>query len=126
MTAGVHRIESLNAVTLGVSDMARAAAFYAAAGFELKYGGAEAEFTSYRLGPNHLNLMRLPRGEQQGWRGRVIVYVADVDATYAHVVAVGLTPEFEPRDADWGERYFHMRDPDGHELSFARLLDGAD
>jgi uncharacterized glyoxalase superfamily protein PhnB len=25
-----------------------------------------------------------------------------------------------PRDAPWGERYFHMRDPDGHELSFAR------
>ncbi len=28
----------------------------------------------------------------------------------------------QPRDASWGERYFHMRDPDGHELSFARPL----
>ena len=26
----------------------------------------------------------------------------------------------DPRDAPWGERYFHMRDPDGHELSSAR------
>jgi uncharacterized glyoxalase superfamily protein PhnB len=25
-----------------------------------------------------------------------------------------------PQDASWGERYFHMADPDGHELSFAR------
>ncbi|MGE0227001.1 MAG: VOC family protein [Dehalococcoidia bacterium] len=122
MSAGTHRIESLNAVTLGVADMARAAAFYAAAGFEREYGGADAEFTSYRLGPNHLNLMRVPLGEQHGSWGRVVVYVADVDATYAHMVAAGLTPEFAPRDANWGERYFHLRDPDGHELSFARLL----
>jgi hypothetical protein len=27
-----------------------------------------------------------------------------------------------PRDASWGERYFHMLDEDGHELSFARQL----
>ena len=27
-----------------------------------------------------------------------------------------------PADAPWGERYFHVLDPDGHELSFARLL----
>jgi uncharacterized glyoxalase superfamily protein PhnB len=27
-----------------------------------------------------------------------------------------------PSDAPWGERYFHVRDPAGHELSFARLL----
>jgi len=24
-----------------------------------------------------------------------------------------------PRDAAWGERFFHLTDPDGHELSFA-------
>ncbi len=24
------------------------------------------------------------------------------------------------RDAEWGERYFHIIDLDGHELSFAR------
>ena len=32
-----------------------------------------------------------------------------------------LQPE-EPRDGSWRERYFHMYDPDGHELSFARPL----
>jgi uncharacterized glyoxalase superfamily protein PhnB len=31
-------------------------------------------------------------------------------------------PADKPRNASWGERYFHMRDPDGHELSFARPL----
>jgi uncharacterized glyoxalase superfamily protein PhnB len=41
---------------------------------------------------------------------------------HARAVAAGLEPKFEPRDAPWGERYFHLVDPDGHELSFARPL----
>jgi hypothetical protein len=31
-------------------------------------------------------------------------------------------PTTAPRDAEWGERFFHLMDPDGHELSFARPL----
>jgi hypothetical protein len=27
-----------------------------------------------------------------------------------------------PRDAAWGERYFHLHDPDGQELSFAQPI----
>jgi uncharacterized glyoxalase superfamily protein PhnB len=50
----------------------------------------------------------------------VIIHVEDVDALHAHARAEGLAPEAPPRDAEWGERYFHLRDPDGHELSFAR------
>ena len=34
----------------------------------------------------------------------------------------GPNPQFAPRDAPWNERYFHLTDPDGHELSFARPL----
>jgi catechol 2,3-dioxygenase-like lactoylglutathione lyase family enzyme len=34
---------------------------------------------------------------------------------------LGFHPEI-PRDASWGERYFHMSDPEGHELSFARPI----
>jgi uncharacterized glyoxalase superfamily protein PhnB len=52
----------------------------------------------------------------------VIFYVSDVDLLYQQALARGLQPEFAPRDADWGERYFHITDADGHELSFARLL----
>jgi hypothetical protein len=33
----------------------------------------------------------------------------------------GADPEI-PRDASWGERYFYVLDPDGHELSFAQPL----
>jgi uncharacterized glyoxalase superfamily protein PhnB len=50
----------------------------------------------------------------------MIFYVDDVDAQYERAVLVGLNPEFSPRDGSWGERYSHILDPDGHELSFAR------
>ena len=53
---------------------------------------------------------------------RATQLVADVDAVHALSVARGYAPEFEPRDAEWGERYFHLCDPDGHELSFAKRL----
>ncbi|PYX11578.1 MAG: glyoxalase, partial [Acidobacteria bacterium] len=50
--------------------------------------------------------------------GRMIFYVADVDAFWGYLRRKGFHPE-TPRDASWGEQYFHMSDPDGHELSFA-------
>ena len=32
--------------------------------------------------------------------------------------------ENEPIDATWGERYFHIREPDGYQLSFAEPIAG--
>jgi uncharacterized glyoxalase superfamily protein PhnB len=52
----------------------------------------------------------------------VIFHVTDVDAFHARALAAGLEPDTSPADAAWGERFFHLTDPDGHELSFARLL----
>lgn len=115
-------IESLSAVTLTTGDMARAVDFYEALGFERIYGGAEADFSSYRAGSGYLNLALRAQPARFAVWGRAIFYVDDVDAMYARAVAAGFTPEFAPRDARWGERYFHLRDPDGHELSFARPI----
>jgi len=102
--------------------MDRAVDFYQALGFEIRYGGAHAEFTSFAFGPNYLNLIAVPRIKQWGWWGRIIFYVDDVDAFHANALARGYVAETSPQDAAWGERYFHILDPDGHELSFARLL----
>ena len=41
---------------------------------------------------------------------------------YRNAVAQGLQSQFAPRYAEWGEHYFHIADPDGHELSFAKPL----
>ena len=118
----MSRIESISAVTVVVADMARSVRFYESLGFERLYGGESADFSSYRVGDGYLNLaFRDDPGEVSGW-GRTIFYVDDVDAMHATVLESGHAPEFEPSDAPWGERYFHLRDPDGHELSFARPL----
>lgn len=122
MTAGVP--ESLSAVTLAVADMAASVAFYEALGFRRLYGGPEAAFTSFAVGGSYLNLQAGRTGPVEGW-GRFIVHVDDVDAAHRRVTDAGYVPEFPPTDAPWGERYFHIRDPDGHEVSLARPLPGA-
>jgi catechol 2,3-dioxygenase-like lactoylglutathione lyase family enzyme len=116
------RILSISAVTLVTHDMASAVRFYETLGFPLDYGGSDASFTSFRVGENHLNLTTTSLARHGGGWGRLILYVDDVDTMYAHAVAQGLQPEAPPRDAPWRERYFHVRDPDGHELSFAQPL----
>ncbi|HJQ59472.1 MAG TPA: VOC family protein [Vineibacter sp.] len=115
-------IESISAITLATHDMRRAVRFYRQLGFEIAHGGESAAFTSLRVGDGHLNLIAQPAEKQWTWWGRAILYTDDVDALYATALAAGLKPQAPPRDAEWGERYFHLTDPDGHELSFARPL----
>lgn len=104
--------------------MARAIAFYRALGFEMINGGDTAALTSFAAGSSFLNVIAAPKDAEISFWGRAIFYVDDVDAMHARAVAAGLTPEAAPRDAPWGERFFHLVDPDGHELSFARPLGG--
>jgi len=120
----VPTIEGISAVTLVTRDMARAFRFYRALGFTLRHGGERATFTSLHAGSGYLDLIARPAGRERSWWGRVIFYVTDVDAFHARAVAAGLTPDTAPADAAWGERFFHLTDPDGHELSFARPLPG--
>jgi catechol 2,3-dioxygenase-like lactoylglutathione lyase family enzyme len=115
-------IEGISAVTLNTHEMPRAVRFYRSLGFEVLHGGEESSFTSFRAGASYLNLIAQPAEQRWFWWGRVIFYVADVDALYDRALAAGCQPTTAPRDAAWGERFFHLIDPDGHELSFARPL----
>lgn len=112
----------ISAITLGTSDMRRSVRFYQSLGFTIDYGGEEAGFTSFRVGASKLNLIADERAADVQWWGRVIFWVDDVDTFYEKVGSLGLEPEAPPSDATWGERYFHLTDPDGHELSFATPL----
>ena len=73
-------IEALSAITLATHDMARAVAFYRALGFVMHYGGADADFTSFRAGSSYLNLIAMPPERRWSWWGRIIFHVDDVDA----------------------------------------------
>ena len=90
-------------------------------GMEVIYGGEDAYFSSLRVEDAECPILNLEQGRSAtGW-GRMVFYVADVDAFWTHLEERGFDPE-RPQDASWGERYFHMSDPDGHELSFARPI----
>ncbi|MGH8987342.1 MAG: VOC family protein [Acidimicrobiales bacterium] len=109
-------------MTLATVDMARATSFYDALGFVRSHGGPTADFTTYCVGDGYLNLQVDPRRPHPAGWGRVIVWVDDVDAMYRRASGAGMAPSSAPEDAPWGERYFHLRDPDDHELSFAKRL----
>jgi catechol 2,3-dioxygenase-like lactoylglutathione lyase family enzyme len=113
-------IEHISAVTLPVTDMAAAVAFYQRLGFDASYGGPNAAFTTMSVGESVINLRRVLSSASRGW-GRVILRVRGVDALHAHLLEKGLAPA-APRDAEWGERYFEVSDPDGFVISFAQLL----
>ena len=115
-------MEAVSAITLATHDMPRAVRFYRALGFQLHYGGEDATFTSFTVGKSYVNIVAVAPEQVWSWWGRVIFHVSDVDAMHRRALQLGLAPEFAPQDAPWGERYFHLTDPDGHELSFARPL----
>ena len=115
-------VQHISAVTLAVRDMATAVDFYQAkVGLGLRYGGSTASLTSFEIGGSFLNLILVTEGGWSWW-GRLILHVDDVDAIYNGLTRAGLSPDAPPEDATWGERYFHITDPDGHELSFAKRL----
>src|SRR5256885_8320009 len=101
-------IEGISAVTLGTHEMPRSVGFYRALGFEVLHGGEESSFTSFRSGTSYLNLIVQPAERRWSWWGRVIFYVTDVDALYERALAAGYQPATVPRDAEWGERFFHL------------------
>jgi catechol 2,3-dioxygenase-like lactoylglutathione lyase family enzyme len=113
-------IEKISAVTLKVRNMHASVKFYKdILGFKMLYGGENATFSSFLTAEDQY--LNLEEGESAtGW-GRIIFYVDDVDVLYNHLKANGFCPG-NPADASWGERYFHVLDPEGHELSFARSL----
>ena len=78
--------------------------------------------SSFVIGNTYLNIIAQPADKQWSWWGRLILHVLDTDSLYERAIHAGLTPEAPPREAEWGERYFHLTDHDGHELSFATPL----
>ncbi len=121
------KINGISAVTLFVSDMKKSFEFYSKIpGFILVCGGPTNDFTTFEIGISKrscLNL-ELKTDTKKSDFGRVIFYTDDVDELYSYLrndadFSKLTTFENEPTTADWGERFFHIRDPDNYQLSFA-------
>ena len=115
-------VEKISAVTLKVTSMQASVRFYRdLLGMEVVYGGEDWCFSSLRAKSTKDPILNLEQGSPVPQWGRLIFYVPEVDAFWSYLKEKGFHAE-SPRDASWGERYFHMYDPDGHELSFAHPL----
>jgi len=113
-------IKRISGVTLAVKDMKKSVDFYAnVLGLRMLYGGSDASFTSFDVGGTFLNL-EAGEPSAEDW-GRIIFHVDSVDKLFDYMKNKGFKVN-EPRNAYWGERFFHASDPDGHELSFAQPI----
>ena len=59
--------------------------------------------------------------------GRIIFHTENVDRLYSYMkqdeyISKSIVFENEPTNASWGERFFHVREPNGYQLSFAQPL----
>ena len=100
--------------------MGTSVTFYQKLGLDVSYGGPDAPFTTMRAGESVINLRQA--SDSAGNSGvRVILRVRGVDGLREDLIAKGLSPT-PLRDAEWGERYFEISDPDGFVISFAQLL----
>ena len=120
------RVSKISAVTLPVSDMEKSVNFYSKIpNFKIVYGGSDSQFTSFLIEDTEKSYLNLKLNETRSLNfGRIIFYTDDVDELFTYMendeTISGLGKlESKPEDAVWGERFFHMLDPDGYKLSFA-------
>jgi catechol 2,3-dioxygenase-like lactoylglutathione lyase family enzyme len=132
------KVYKISGVTLSVKNMEKSCKFYSKIpGFKIVYGGSNADsFTTFKIGEDITNKMYLnlelrtnndiaiPQLNNRRDFGRIILYTEDVDELYSQFksdvsISKLISFENEPTNALWGERFFHIRDPDGYQLSFA-------
>ena len=89
-------------------------------GHEDDYSGSAADFNN-----NKFNLGEKTKGRENF--GRIIFHTDNVDKLYSYMeydeyVSKSIIFESKPTNAPWGERFFHIREPNGYQLSFAQPL----
>lgn len=113
----------ISLVTLGVSDVPRAARFYEALGFTRKVKAAPAdEVAFFDAGTLAGGLAHdagfAPGSKPASFRGSSLAWncasEAEVDAVMALALKAGATELVPAKEADWGGYHGHFLDPDGH------------
>lgn len=84
------------------------------------YSSSDAYFNN-----NKSNLGGKMKGSENF--GRIIFHTDNVDKLYSYMqydeyVSKSIIFENQPTNAPWGERFFHIREPNGYQLSFAQPL----
>ncbi|MGW1722004.1 VOC family protein [Streptomyces sp. NPDC002306] len=124
-----------DAIGLVVADLPASVAFYRRLGFAFPEGAEREPHTEAEL-PGGLRLLLdtedTVRSFHPRWRapsggGRASLALrcdepGEVDAVFEELVGAGYHGELKPWDADWGQRYAVVLDPDGNGVDlFAPL-----
>ena len=117
-------------------------------GFRLTYGGKPSDrFTTFEIGKGsktttylNLEVIEVVEASSDFYKkpnlgktrdsedfGRIIFHTENVDTLYSYMkqdedISKSVVFENEPTNAPWGERFFHIREPNGYQLSFAQPL----
>ncbi|MET8079931.1 VOC family protein [Streptomyces sp. NPDC005303] len=116
-----------DAIGLVASDMAASVAFYRRLGFPFPEGAESQPHAEAEL-PGGVRLMldtedtirsfhprwRAPTGGSRTGLALRCDSPAEVDAVYEELVGEGFHGELKPWNADWGQRYASLHDPDGN------------
>ncbi|MBG0563061.1 VOC family protein [Actinoplanes aureus] len=128
----------LNAIGLAVADMATSLAFYRLLGMEFAEGAEQAPHVEVTLSggvrlmwDTHALIKTFDSGfTPPGPDGARISLAfecagpAEVDAVYRRLVEAGHAGVMEPWDAEWGQRYAVVHDPDGNGVDLYAPLAG--
>jgi catechol 2,3-dioxygenase-like lactoylglutathione lyase family enzyme len=143
------KVYRISAITLKVKNMQKSYSLYSKIpGFRLTYGGKPSDhFTTFGIGKEskptiylNLELIEEEKDSSDFYKrpnlgkmkvnedfGRIIFHTENVDELYScmkndeHISRLVIF-ENEPTNAPWGERFFHIREPNGYQLSFAQPL----
>jgi catechol 2,3-dioxygenase-like lactoylglutathione lyase family enzyme len=119
----------IDAIGLVVNDMAKSLAFYRRLGLDIPPDADNAPHTEYTL-PGGLRVLwdtvetvrsfdpewTPPQGGQRIGIAFICDDPAEVDRIYVELTDAGYTGHKEPWDADWGQRYAVVHDPDGNGI----------
>jgi catechol 2,3-dioxygenase-like lactoylglutathione lyase family enzyme len=143
------KVYRISAITLRVKDMEKSCTLYSKIpGFSLTYGGKPSDhFTTFEIGKGNnattylnLEVIEVDEGSSDLYKkrnlgktrnsedfGRIIFHTENADALYSYMkqdeyISKFVVFENEPTNAPWGERFFHIREANGYQLSFAQPL----
>ena len=129
------KVTKISAITIFTEHMKKSCMFYSSIPkSELSYGGPNSNFTTIKISESpdmFLNIEKISSKQKADGllnarllnhdSCRIIFHTDDVDASYQYLKnddIVSKLGKFEtvPTNADWGERYFQVRDPDGYPI----------
>ena len=117
---------TFDAIGLAVADMATSLAFYRRLGLDIPAESDQAPHAEASL-PGGIRLMFDAQPDSAGPRGGpsmafLCEHATEVDRVYADLEDAGYVTKQAPWDAEWGQRYAVLQDPDGYQIELFAWL----